>query len=562
MQRARRNGCRELLRLLAACAACLALAGCGSHPSQPRATVKLPAAAPASVPAASAATASAAVVVNRPVAQSPPADRVAAWSRQLAEAQAHLAAGKLDQAQRALARLDTLYSGSDAPSAEQERQRQDLELKLADTRRQSLDKEREEGLAAARKAMDLGRFDEALKLTARVTGKYPSPSQQAQAAEIRVEVRRRQEVIKSWQRHVERLASSSRRDVESAQAELRKDPDAALSLLAELSQRTGQRALVAAALETLATLDRPQQALPLLVDLLKRDNQRELWQVASQQIVRIGQGGAGESLLELALSSAPLEQRLAALDTLRQVVDPPPRTLVALLPTLHNDSPLLRLALQAAAHSAAVHGQYDLAAGGGIEGEMTNAEKELLAKLPARLSALSAAGDGAPGDVALAAQSLAVALRLIMPQPLAQVQVHAASAELPEGPAAAAIDGIWDSTDAKTMWRHLVEQPGTITLDLGQERTVVAAKLWNFNEPGGTVRGWKDVEIFVGKTDVEMTSVARGIVPQAPGMAGTADYGTVISVPVVRCRYVRLQATSQWQPGGYSGLAEVQVLGF
>jgi tetratricopeptide (TPR) repeat protein len=537
----------------------LSLAGCGS---QQQASVQLPAAAPATVPAASAAAVPAAVVVNRPVAEIRPGDRPAAWSRQLAQAQAHLAAGKLDEAQAALAGLDTLYSGGDTPSAEQERQRQDLELKLAESRRQSLDKQREEGLAAARNSMDFGRFDEALQQAALVTGKNPSPAQQAQAAELRVEVRRRQEVIKSWQRHIELLASGTRRDVEAAQADLRKDPDAALSLLAELSQRTGQPALVSAALETLAALDRPQQALPLLVEVLKRDRQRELWQVAARQIVRIGQGGAGESLLELALSSAPLEQRLAALDTLRQVVDPPPRTFVALLPTLHDDSPLLRLSLQAAAHSAAVHGQYDLAAGGGMEGELTAAEKELLAKLPARLTALSASGGGAPGDVALAAQSLAVALRLMMPQPLTQLKVHAASAELPEGLSAAALDGIWDSTDAKTMWRHPAEQPGTITLDLGQERTVVAVKLWNFNEPGGIGRGWKDVEIHVGKTDSELSSVARGIVPQAPGMAGTADYGTVISVPVVRCRYVRLQATSQWQTGGTSGLAEVQVLGF
>jgi hypothetical protein len=546
-------------RLLAACAASLSLAGC---PSQPGTTAKLPAAAPATVPAANAAAPPAAVVLKKPAAEVPPAERPAAWSRQIAEAQAHLAAGKLDESQTALGGLDSIYAPGDWPSADQERQRQDLEIQLAESRRQLLDKEREQGLSAARTAMDLGRFDEALKLAALVSSKHPAPAQQTQAAELRVEVRRRQEVIKRWLPQVEALASSSRRDVQSAQAELRKDPDAALSLLADLSQRTGQKALVAAALETLAELDRPQQTLPLLVDVLRRDNQRELWQVASQQIVRIGQGGAGESLLALALSTAPLEQRLAALDTLRQVVDPPPRTLVALLPTLYDDSPLLRLTLQAAAHSAAVHGQYDLMAGGGIDGELTSREKELLVKLPERLAALSAAGGGAPGDVGLAAQSLAVALRLMMPQPLAKLKVHTASAELPDGPAAAAIDGIWDSTDARTMWRHPPEQPGAITLDLGQERTVVAVKVWNFNEPGGVNRGWKDVEILVGKTDAEMAGAARGIVPQAPGMAGTADYGTVISVPVVRCRYVRLQATSQWQPGGTSGLAEVQVLGF
>ncbi len=500
--------------------------------------------------------------VPEPIAPKAAADASDRWQQQIAAAAAALAAGKLEEAQRALADLDGLFPAAESPSPEQERQRQNIELQIAAARREALDKQREGSLAAAQQALDLGRFNEALRLAADVVNSSPSPPQQERAAAVRVEVRRRQQVRKKWQPHLQLLASTARRDLESVQAILRKDPDVALPLLGELSQRTDQPALAAGALETLALLDRPQQALPLLVDVLKRDSQRELWEVAKRQIVALGQHGAGDSLLQLALADAPVEQRLAALDTLSQVIDPPPETLVALLPMVHGDGPLLRLALKAATHAASIHGQYDLAANRALAGELTPAEDEQLAKLAERLAALSAASDGSAGDVALAAQSLAVTLRLAMPQPLAVARVQAASADAPEAPAAAAIDGIWNSADLKTMWRHPAEQPGTITLDLGQERTIVCVKVWNFNEPGGVNRGWKEADIDIGKTDSELTRVARGIVPPAPGAADMPDYGTLISVQCVRGRYVRLQAASLWQPGGPSGLAEIQVLGF
>jgi hypothetical protein len=366
-------------------------------------------------------------------------------------------------------------------------------------------------------------------------------------------------VKKNWQPYLDMLASASRRDLEEAQAELRKDPDAALSLLAEISERTDQPALVAGALETLATLDRPQQVMPLLVAVLRRDSQRDAWQIASRQIVQLKQGGAGEELLELALADAPIDQRLAALETLSQVVDPPPQTLVALLPLMYGDGPLLRLALMAGAHAVSVHGQWDVGLQSAVE--ISPAQREQFSGLRERLTTLSTM-KRSMGDVALSAQRLSVALRLIAPLPLTGIQVHAASADLPESPAAAVIDGTWNSTDAKTMWRHSEEQPGSITLDLGEERTVVTVKVWNVNEPGTVSRGWKNLKISVGKTESQFADIAEGIVPLAPGAAGTPDYGTLISVPCVRARYVRLQAESTWQTGGASGLSEIQVLGF
>jgi hypothetical protein len=535
-------------------AALAVLAGCEPRPTATRS------AAPAG------RTTTAPPVTPRQASDQPATDQIAPpvarsagdrWPERIARAEAALAAGKLDDVQRAIASLDELDLTADPPTADEERQRQNLEMKLAAARRDALDRQREANLAAAQQALGEGRFVDALRLAADVGNANPTPEQQERAAAVRVEVRRRQQVRKAWQPQLKLLASASRRDLETVQAELRKEPDVAIPLLAELSQRTDEPAMAAGALETLGVLDRPQQALPLLVAVLKRDSQRELWEVAKRQIVERRQPGAGNSLLELALSGAPIEQRLTALDALSQVIDPPPQTLVELLPLLHADGPLLRRALQAAAHSASVHGQYDLAVDRTL-GELTPAQDEQLTRLPARLAQLSTAPEGSAQDVALAAQALSVTLRLAMPQPLAVVKVGASA----DAPAAALTDGIWDSADVKTMWRHPADQPGVITLDLGQERTIVCVKVWNINEPGGTARGWKEAEISVGKTETELASVARGIVPPAPGIAGSPDYGTLISVPCIRGRYVRLQSASLWQTSGHSGLAEVQVLGF
>ncbi len=124
------------------------------------------------------------------------------------------------------------------------------------------------------------------------------------------------------------------------------------------------------------------------------------------------------------------------------------------------------------------------------------------------------------------------------------------------------MDGVWNSTDPATMWRHPAARRSTITLDLGETKTVAGVRLWNFNEPGGTHRGWKEVEVFVSDSPTALTPAASGIVPKAPGAADTPDYGTVIPTPFVRGRYVRLFAKSLWNPDNDTGLSEIQVLGF
>ena len=163
---------------------------------------------------------------------------------------------------------------------------------------------------------------------------------------------------------------------------------------------------------------------------------------------------------------------------------------------------------------------------------------------------------------AYAGKVLAIALRQMPAEPIKAVKVLRASGEVPESPAAAVVDGVWDSVDPKTYWRHPLSDRGTIMLDLGETRTVVGVRIWNLNETSGAQRGWKEAEIFVTDTPPAPVAAATGLVPMAAGAASTPDYGTLIEVPFVRGRYVELQAKSLWTTESHSGLSEVQVLGF
>ena len=57
-------------------------------------------------------------------------------------------------------------------------------------------------------------------------------------------------------------------------------------------------------------------------------------------------------------------------------------------------------------------------------------------------------------------------------------------------------------------------------------------------------------------------AVTSGIVPMAPGVNEPADYGVLITVPCVTGRYLKLKAADIWNRNAYTGLSEIQVLGF
>ncbi|NQT38248.1 MAG: DUF4457 domain-containing protein, partial [Planctomycetes bacterium] len=322
--------------------------------------------------------------------------------------------------------------------------------------------------------------------------------------------------------------------------------------------------LVKNALETLLVIGPPEEVAAIAVEVLARAEQAANWPDAIGVIERITSPGAGEPLLTLALASDNPDQRIAALEALAVGVDPPRRTVVALLPMIAGDGPELAGALVAAGHSVAVHHQHDLVAGRGLEGELTADQWKQLSSLPERLSKIIAADNAdPPGPAAAAARRLAITTRQIPAEPLLGIRIVGYGGQTRDGAAAAVLDGVWNASDRKAMWRHPVDKPASIVLDLGRRRTIAGVRIWNLNEPGGTHRGWKDVAVCIGSTPAELvTPSAMGIVPQAPGKPDAPDFSTTIPVDFIPGRYVRLKAESLWRPDSHAGLAEVQVLGF
>jgi len=358
---------------------------------------------------------------------------------------------------------------------------------------------------------------------------------------------------------VQMLASTNRDDVLAAQNLLFEKSEAALPLLHQAT-RTNDPIVVASALEVLRRLDRPERTLPMMVDVLANPEQSAHWPDAIREIGLVGGPGAAAPLLQLALAAKSPEQRTAALDAIARVPDPPRETVAALLPLLFDDGPALETALIAVARAVSIHGQHDLLSGRGLDTELSPELSKQLTELPARLSDVMVGGDK---QVASAAKRLAIVTRQVSADPLPDIKILAFTGETEDSPAAALLDGVWNTVDKTLMWRHSADQPGSIVLDLGRERTVAGVRIWNFNESGGSHRGWKDVAVCVGSTPAELaTPVATGIVPQAPGKADSPDFGTTLPVEFARGRYVRLEAQSIWRKDSHVGLTEVQVLGY
>ncbi len=359
---------------------------------------------------------------------------------------------------------------------------------------------------------------------------------------------------------VQTLASTNQDDVLAAQNLLFEKSEAALPLLQQAT-RAADPIEVAGALEMLRRLDWPEKTLPMMVDVLGSPERSACWPDAIREIGLAGAPGAAAPLLQLALTAESPEQRTAALDALALVPDPPRETAAALLPLLFDDGPALGSALLAAARAVSLHGQHDLLSGRGLDAELSAELLKQLTELPARLSAVMARGDDNPA--ARAAKRLAIVTRQVSADPLPDVKILAFTGEMKDSPAAALLDGVWNTVDPKLMWRYTADQPGSIVLDLGRERTVAGVRIWNLNESGGGHRGWKDIAVCVGSTPAELAApVATGIVPQAPGKANLPDFSTTLPVEFARGRYVRLEAQSVWRKDAHAGLTEVQVLGY
>jgi hypothetical protein len=404
-----------------------------------------------------------------------------------------------------------------------------------------------------------GQLDEATEAVETVAARQPTDEQRDQLSKFRQEIERirgAQRKLGAW---MKLIGSESRSEFRAAQKKLLEEPEAAVPLLIDALKESDDKQRTTNLLETLRQLKRPRVTLPAMVSLLSRPEKQESWPDVIETLGRISDEGAGALLLKLLTEATDPAQRTAVLSALANVPDPPMETLLTLLQRLLLDDAELPTALLCVASAVRLHHQTDLVALRGIDGSLSPEQAQQLAALPARLEALRASTEP---ETARAAKVLSVSLGLISPEPLSGVQVLNVSGEYPEGPGKAVLDGVWKSTDLATMWYHPVNLESQIVLDLGEEKTVTGVILWNFNQPGATYRGWKRAEVFVSPTPTALTPVTSGIVPMAPGVAEPADYSVLIPVPCATGRYVKLKASELWNPNAYTGLAEIQVLGF
>lgn len=497
-----------------------------------------------------------------PVEEKPKPEEV--WKELETQAESQLAAGELAEAGQTLAEMETVYQDPDQPTEDQLAKLTELKKQWAEKQKIQIAQKRETDLAEAERLMTIGKFTEAAGKVNEVIAAAPTSEQRNKTNEILAEIARLRKARRDLRTWVQLLELKDRSSISTAHSNLLRQPDVALGMMIEASENTEKPILAANALEVLRMLNRPKETIPATIAVLGRIEQKAVWPAAVRELGRSEQPGAGEPLLKLAMETQDSGQRLAALDALAQVKDIPNRTFAKVLPSLFSDGPELASALTVAYQAVRTHDQFDFATGRGFDEEWTAEEAEQFAKLPERLKELASKpiDDEGNNGVVRAAKVLAWATHQIPAKPLENVTVHRAESEYPDGPAKAVLDGVWNSIDLTTIWRHPISKRSTITLDLGETKTVSGVRLWNFNQQSGSQRGWKEVEVFVSDSPTALSPVATGILLRAPGAANTPDYSSVIPVPFVRGRYVRLYAKSLWTSDTYTGLSEIQVLGF
>jgi len=478
----------------------------------------------------------------------------------LASAQEHLDGHEFDKARDALAELQK----HDAEFTDDDRmQIAKFEQQLNEAQAAYVSEQRAERLAKAKQLLADGDIEESGRLLTAVLANAPTPEQQQEARELQMKIEEHRQVRRKLRIGLELMASKERGRVREGQQMLWDEPEVAFPMLLE-SLKSDNPVLVANCLEMLRRLNQPERTVPAMVAVLSRVEQSASWPDTIRELQKVPQGGAGKLLLELATSAETPEQAIAALNALEGVVDPPQETLITLLPMLHRDGPELAAALGAAYHAIEVHRQQDLTTRRGLPMPLTPEQEQQLLELPARLLKIidAAPVEGNAAEAVLAARRLAVATRQLEPIALPGVKLVRVTHELPESPGGAVFDGVWDSTEVTTMWRHPPKPLTTIVLDLGEERTITGVRVWNGNEQGAPHRGWKEVEIYVSNSPSPTSPVATAIIPMAPGAPGTPDYGTTLPVPFARGRYVKLQMLSVWRDDGTAGLSELQLLGY
>ena len=420
-------------------------------------------------------------------------------------------------------------------------------------------RERQAKLAQAQQQIVAGRLDDAQQSLRDVLTRGPTDEQRAAAQSLTTElerIRQARRQLKSW---LAMLSSPEQREVETAQSQLLQDPNTAAGMLLEALRGTLDESQAQTYLTTLRQLDRPEVVVPPLLELLDDSSRKSLWPLITGQLSDLAGDAAGPVLLKLAVQATEERQQLAALEALAVAATPPHEAIFVLIPRLGAASPEVQLRmLRVVARAASVHDLHDWETQRNWPSSLTPDTIAVLQGFPKWLDERAKS----PPDSALATEAtrLRVMLGRELGQPVSGVKVARAEAETPESPAAALVDGVWNSVDAKTMWRHPLDRRGAVLLDLGSSRQVTAVRIWNWNELNGGQRGWKEVEVFVSDNPAELEPVAIRTLWPAPGVAEAADFSCLVPLPAPTGRYVRLQAKSTWTNDSHSGLAEVQVL--
>ncbi|MFO0871159.1 MAG: hypothetical protein U0935_19725 [Pirellulales bacterium] len=486
--------------------------------------------------------------------------------QQLAAAQAAAEAGKWEELAAALPVLREALSAADQGEdlADFSAALDELTQKLAAGQAAAAEQARAARLDQARQWTAAGRLDDAQQALRDVLTRAPSDEQRETAQTLTQEIeriRKARRQLKSW---LSLLASAEMREVQTAQTQLLQDPDTASGMILEALRGTDKPALAAVYLDTLRQIGKSEVVVPVLLELLRDPQQQVLAPLITEYLPQLAGPEAAPALLDLAVQATDEKQRLSALVALATSTPPPASALFRLAPLLDSTPPVQVAVLQVLTRCVVQHGQRDFWAHRGWPAESDEATLASVRKLPEKLQPwLQPAADQAPpAELTREARRLAAVLQLLPGQPLTGVKVERAEAEMPEGPAAAVLDGVWNSTDLKTMWRYPADKRGSLLFDLGSERIVTGIRIWNWNEPGGVQRGWKEVDVFVSSSPAELAPVATATVLPAPGVADSPDYGVLIPLPAAVGRYVRIQARSNWTLESHSGLAEVQVVGF
>lgn len=503
-------------------------------------------------------------VEKKPEVKKP--DPAEVWAKALKAANTKLAAGEFETAKQAIKSLGSIYPEGQSPSEEQTTQLAEIKKQLSAAILKRADDSREADLAKAEEQLKLGEYAEATRFLGEVIANTPS-DEQRQRHDIMVKtIESRRSKLRDLKNFMVMLASESASDSNAARNALRREPDVALPLLRKSAAQFDKPVLVRNSLETLRYIPQVDETLPIIMNVLSTPEAKANWDDAVRVLSRINAPGVGTAILKMALGAKSSEQRSAALTAFGNASDPPVDTLVQLFPLIYAEpGPDTVAVLRAALRGVQLHGQYDLFARRGFESEMTDEQLDQLAKLPARLDEIKAAAEKNPDikDSGLVSNALLMALGQSAPQVLEGVKVLSVGGEQEMSPGAKVFDAQWQGVDLATMWVYpTAPNRHFIVLDLGSERTVAGVKIWNYNQQSYPQYGWKLVNISVSNDSTAPEVDGSGIIPMAPGTPDRPDFSTIVPIPYVRGRYVRLECPERWSNAAVSGLAELQVLGF